>query len=181
MEERWAKLKYPQLSDEDNRFEISTHGRLRNLVTGHIYKPSLLNTGYLSVKTSLGSRDKQINIIIHKAVAHTFVENPHGYTEVNHADGNKLNNFDTNLEWCTSGYNQVHAYTVGLVNVDLLSGENSETAKLTWDAVCDIRENYIPYSRTNGARSFARKYGVCRKTIESVLLHRTWDNHDMRE
>ena len=176
MAERWAKLVYPNLDDAGNRFEISTHGRLRNIVTGRIYKPSLLNTGYLCVRTSLGSRAKRINIIIHKAVAITFVENPHNYQDVNHIDGNKQNNFDTNLEWCTNGYNAVHKFAVGLVDTSLFSGENSPVAKLTWEAVCDIRENYIPYSRTNGARSFARKYGVCRKTIESVISNRHWNN-----
>ena len=40
-----------------------------------------------------------------------------GYNEklcVNHKDGNRLNNFYKNLEWCTIQDNTIHAYTNGL-------------------------------------------------------------------
>ena len=42
MTEVWAKLIYPQISDEDNRFEISTLGRLKNSITNFIYTPTKL-------------------------------------------------------------------------------------------------------------------------------------------
>lgn len=36
MQETWARLVYPNISDEQNRFEISTHGRLKNVKTQYI-------------------------------------------------------------------------------------------------------------------------------------------------
>lgn len=42
---------------------------------------------------------------VHRLVAEAFVQNPHGYTEINHIDENKANNNADNLEWCTRAYN----------------------------------------------------------------------------
>jgi hypothetical protein len=47
----------------------------------------------------------------HRLVAAHFCSNPHNYKEVNHKDGNKLNNHFTNLEWCTRRYNIRHSFS----------------------------------------------------------------------
>lgn len=173
-EESWSKLIYPGITEELNRFEISTFGRLRNIKTGHIYKPNILNTGYSSVRTTLGSKNQKIHIIMHKAVAYTYIPNPNNLPEVNHKDGIRFNNIVTNLEWCTSHENQKHKYDAGLFDISKISGENNHTAKLTWDDVFYIRNNYIPRSREFGANALARKYGIAKPTILSVIHNKTW-------
>lgn len=51
---------------------------------------------------------------VHQIVAIQFLPNPENRKQVNHKDGNKLNNHVDNLEWATNGENQNHAYETGL-------------------------------------------------------------------
>ena len=75
-------------------------------------KTSINEAGYEHVK--LGPHRRQKLIGVHRAVAKTFIENPNNYPEVNHKDGNKMNNRVDNLEWCTCKENIQHAIRNGL-------------------------------------------------------------------
>ena len=68
-------------------------------------KPALDNAGYL--KVNLG-RYRTRNI--HRLVAETFILNPEEKRDVNHKDGNKLNNNVSNLEWVSHSENIKHSY-----------------------------------------------------------------------
>jgi hypothetical protein len=178
MQEKWTKLVYPNLPDNLNRFEVSTYGRLKNSITQHIYKQDVLSSGYCSVRVTLGSRKNKMHILIHKAVAYTFLNNDNNYPEVNHKDGNKTNNYANNLEWCTSHDNQQHKYDNGLFDTDKIKGENNGASKLTWDDVKYIRQNYIKGSRKFGAHAMAQKFSVSHPTILSIIKNATWVSQD---
>ena len=47
-------------------------------------------------------------------VAKAFIPNPDNLPQVNHKDGNKLNNSIKNLEWSTNSDNTQHGYDNGL-------------------------------------------------------------------
>ena len=46
---------------------------------------------------------------LHRLVAEAFISNPSGKLEVNHINGNKLDNRAENLEWATRSDNMRHA------------------------------------------------------------------------
>ena len=108
--EIWKTLVYKGI--EFLRLEISNYGAIRNKKTNKILKQSISKKGYCSVVTSNGE-SKPIYIRIHCAVAENFIPNPNNLPQVNHKDGNKLNNAYTNLEWITNRDNILHASKSG--------------------------------------------------------------------
>lgn len=101
-------------------YEVSNYGRVRRIFRyGRPYvtlcKPKITKDGYY--ESALVKEGKPKFIRTHRLVAKAFCQNPENKSEVNHIDGNKLNNFSGNLEWCTSSENQVHAYRLGLQKV----------------------------------------------------------------
>lgn len=53
---------------------------------------------------------------LHRIVAKLFVPNPNNYNEVDHIDGNKLNNRADNLRWVTHKENMSNPITVNNPN-----------------------------------------------------------------
>lgn len=80
---------------------------------GIIMKTNLTWAGYERVTLHHDSKDE--GFMIHALVAKAFIQNDNpNRTQVNHIDGNKLNNTVENLEWVTASENQQHAQDTGL-------------------------------------------------------------------
>lgn len=92
----------------EDTYEVSNYGRVRNKKTGHMKVPALNHKGYHYVNLYYGS-GKYTKWYIHRLVAVTFIPNPEHKGQVNHKDGNKLNNYVGNLEWCSNEENMTHA------------------------------------------------------------------------
>lgn len=158
----WKPLVYNNV-DYGNRFEISNTGELRNVITKHIYKLCIGNRGYKQVVVSLGSRTNKLKITIHMAVAQNFIDLIDGKPYVNHKDGNKLNNCDWNLEWCTQKENMIHASRNNLLPYKKLSQEDVDY----------IRKNYVKNSKDKNTVTFAKMFNVHHDTISSVVNNET--------
>lgn len=102
----------------EGKYEISNFGRVKSHVkigTPTYYKTPILSTpGYYTVCLSKDGK-VSYSVGIHRLVAEAFVENTDKTkTEVNHKDGDKLNNYYENLEWVTRKENNEHAIKSGL-------------------------------------------------------------------
>lgn len=92
----------------NKEYQISNLGnfkRGKKVINGWIQ-----NTGYRTVNIN----NKKYSI--HRLVAEAFISNPNKLPQVNHKDGNKLNNRMENLEWCTQKDNVQHAFKIGLMD-----------------------------------------------------------------
>lgn len=80
------------------------------LFKGGIIKLNQMGKGYLTNKGYLSFRLNNKNLKVHRLVANTFINNPDNKKQVNHIDGNTLNNNVSNLEWCDNFENTRHRY-----------------------------------------------------------------------
>lgn len=80
---------------------------------GVILKPWLGNHGYLTVSIMVDG--KNYRCLVHRLVAEVFLGEAPFNTEVDHKDGNKLNNAINNLEWVTRKENLKRAKNLGLI------------------------------------------------------------------
>ena len=96
----WRKIKdFPNYS-------VSNYGEVRNDRKNTYMGYSFDAKGYYRV--ALSKNNKRYARRVHRLVAQAFLPNPENKEQVNHLDGNKLNNRVCNLEWCTNQENQDH-------------------------------------------------------------------------
>lgn len=95
---------------EDN-YMVSENGEIYSKKRDIVMKR---RQGNYYQNVSLSLNNKGYTRTIHRLVAQAFIPNPLNKPEVNHIDGNKLNNNVCNLEWVTSSENSQHAVDTGL-------------------------------------------------------------------
>lgn len=93
--------KYP----ENPNYSVSTDGKIYSHLSNKFLKPATSN-GYLIVSLTKNGKAKMHSV--HRILAETFIPNPQLKAQVNHIDGNKLNNSLDNLEWATQKENFRH-------------------------------------------------------------------------
>lgn len=153
---------------------VNAEGTVVRIRTHKPIQPSVNKKRYLQVCL----QDKK-SYRIHRLVAEHFVPNPHNKPQVNHIDGNKLNNSASNLEWSTNEENQSHAIETGLWNgisqkiSQRQMGEGNSRSKLKESDVLDI---YQRLHRGESVCSIAQIYGVNHANICAIKSGKSWKN-----
>jgi hypothetical protein len=128
---------------------------------GKLLKQSLRGQ-YLAV--SVGGK----RISVHRLIALAWLGPPLVGMEVNHKDGQKLNNKLDNLEYVTKSQNALHAFSLGLRKARRVYGENAGNTKLKTSDVLKIRSSLKP------ARELSKIFGVTDVHIRLIKRRKTW-------
>lgn len=162
----WVKIK-----GYEDFYEISLNGKIRSKDRtmidkigrtrsreGKILNPDIAPNGYYRVTFSINRKRKQF--YVHRLIAEHFIPNPKNLPQVNHIDGNKLNNSLDNLEWVTVQDNVIHAYKNGLINH--VSGEKH----FNYGKFGAESKKAKPVIATNVITNEKKRYGAIVETVK---------------
>lgn len=151
--------------DELGNIYSKRKGNLKKL------KPILTHYGYYDI--GIVNSKRKFRAKIHRLVAEAFILNPDNLPQINHKDGNKINNNVENLEWCTAKDNLKHARETGLnSSIPTPNGRGTKNSRsiLTEEKVLNIREN----SDNKTHKELALEYGVAESTISGIIARLRW-------
>lgn len=159
----------PELKDIpgfEGRYKINIEGEVFSLKQKIYLKQIKNGAGYLSV--ALWKNKKKQNKRIHRLIAEAFIDNPLTKPQVNHIDGDKLNNSIKNLEWVTVSENAKHAFDIGLRSN---KGEKNSQSKLK---ECDVIEIRKLYSQGVSQKELASRFKIGQSRISDAVNRKTW-------
>lgn len=167
----------------EDKYQVSNKGRIRSLnrkvqvqnhpqhsyrsVKGTIMKKNLVNRYYCIALSRNG--DKKTHKVS-RMVASAFIPNPENKPQVNHIDGNKLNDEASNLEWSTCSENIQHAFDIGIKDHSGTAGP--QETKLTETDVLDIRNTWNLGCFMQ--KEIANAWGVSVPTISMIVNRKSW-------
>ena len=152
-----------QVENDEYRFVEGTEENLVVSVNGDIFKRypksyryggrkdyyQVVNvkpnaSGYLQVNVPI----RNTTTLVHRLVAEAFIDNPQGYTEIDHLNRNKLDNSVANLRWVTHSENmrnstmhKARSSWENIVATDLVTGDIYEFSR---------SRDIVPFSLSRG-------------------------------
>lgn len=156
VDEEWKEINFSELCKDkiiNKKYYVSNLGRYKNSYGNIMENYKVNDNGYIRVNIN------NKTFLLHRLIAYTFLPNIKNKNQVNHKDGNKLNNNIENLEFVTNQENQIHKYKLGL--------SKHFTKKIKqYDLNGELIIEHI------STVSAAKKLNISSSTINSVLNNR---------
>lgn len=130
-----------------------------------VISPHKNHDGYLMVNLRKDGKVKMVSV--HRLIACNFIPNPTNLPQVNHIDGVKTNNSITNLEWCSSRDNLIHAIKTGLFVHK--RGQENKCRTITDDKAREVLNAYLAEPN---ATEIGRRFNLSRYLVMSIV-HRS--------
>lgn len=149
-------------------YAVSRCGRVFRISSGKEMAQSLRGVPpYWYTRTCHNNVAK--NVRVHRMIALTWIPNdsPDTKTQVNHKDGDKLNNSLENLEWVTNAQNIQHGMSEILSNI----GENLYNATFTEEQVHEACKKLVEGYRT---KDLAEEFGVTNDAMRKLKAGDTY-------
>lgn len=152
-------------------YKITKCGRIYNSKSKKWLVGSIKSNGYRRI--SIDSKE----YLFHRLVALTFIGPCPNGLQVNHIDGDKLNNHINNLEYVTSKQNNIHARKTGLnkQKPPIRRGTQANSAKLTEEDVVYIKQLYNYISQP----TIANYFNVDHKVIHNILFKGAYSRNEV--
>lgn len=150
-----------------DRYLVNREGEVFSIRSNRLISQRLDRYGYPRVNLYEGTKNHTVTV--HRLVAKAFVPNPVNLPEVNHIDGDKMNNNADNLEWVTSSQNQRHAFRLGLQRGQ--KGEKNGMARYSEKDVRLVCELLAKGKRNAEIRD---ETGYSFSFIEKIKYGETW-------
>lgn len=139
-------------------YSIHDDGAVFNNKTQRFIRPQS-NGRYYKVTLSINGKEHQY--LVHRLVANAFIPNPENKPEVNHINGDRLDNRASNLEWVTAKENQIHSVKTNLRK----HGTELWNGKFTKEQVLEI---IIRKHSGESCKKLGKEFGVNATTISAI-------------
>lgn len=153
-------------------YSVSSLGRVRRDKASVGTRIKILKTGLCGGnyhRFTLHKNGIAKAVLLHRVIIESFIGKCPKGKEVNHIDGNRLNNSINNLEYVTSKENNAHARNLGLWDC---RGSKCGKATLTDEQVLSIRNEYSDGKVSQ--RFLARKYKTTQANVWDIIHGNTW-------
>lgn len=168
--EEWRDIK-----GYEGLYQISSLGEVKSVERispqGHRLKERIRKTyidryGYRAI--NLCKNGVITKYDIHRLVAIAFIPNPEEKPQVNHIDGNKLNNCVENLEWNTCSENISHAFRTGIKKPFHIHryGESNSNCKVKDDDIKSLINDFKSGMRRD---DLILKYGIGKTQMYRIV------------
>ena len=146
-------------------YEITKDGKIISLKRNKKYEIKGYIDKYGYRRVLIYENGKRKKYFVHRLVAEKYIPNPDNLPQVNHKDGDKLNNCVDNLEWVTPKENIRHAIKNGF-------RKSNNSTVLNVNQVKEIKKLF----ETKSMKEIAEMYNVSLSCIKHIHAGHTWNN-----